>query len=70
MKDLAIKRELNEETRKQGIIYPNGEVYSLHITNNGEVIITDFSDYTKIYCVYSLDFYNAVEWGRKYDLFE
>ena len=59
MKDLAIKRNLDESTRKQGIIYRNGEVYSLHITNN-EVVITDFSDYTKIYCVYSLDFYKAI----------
>ena len=61
MKDLAIKRELNEATRKQGIVYRNGEVYSLHITNNGEVIITDHCDYTKIYAVYSLDFFNAIE---------
>ena len=60
MKDLAIKRNLDESTRKQGVIYGDGEIYSLHITNNGEVIITDFYDYTKIYCVYSLDFYNAV----------
>ena len=59
MKDLAIKRNLDESTRKQGIVHGNGEVYSLHITNNGEVIITDFSDYTKIYCVYSFDFYKA-----------
>lgn len=61
MKDLAIKRELNEETRKQGIIYRNGEVYSFHITDHREVIITDFSDYTKIYAIYSLDFYNAID---------
>lgn len=60
MKELAIKRELNEDTRKHGIAYRNGKVYSLHITSHGEVIITDFSDYTKIYCVYSLDFYNAI----------
>lgn len=39
----------------------NGEVeiYSLHITDHGEAIITDNSDYTKIYAVYSLDFWNA-----------
>lgn len=60
MKDLAIKRELNEETRKQGIVLENGEVYSLHITEHGEVIITDFRDYTKIYCIYSLDYYNEL----------
>ena len=61
MKDLAIKRELDEETRKQGIIIRGtDEVYSLHI-KNGEVIITDNSDYTKIYSVQSLDFFNLIE---------
>ncbi len=55
MKELAIKRELNENTRKQGVVI-GGEVYSLHITND-EMIITDFSDYTKIYEIQSLEFY-------------
>lgn len=61
MKDLAIKRELSENTREQGVWVQtrNGiEVYSLHI-KDGEVIITDNSDPTKIYAVYSLDYYNA-----------
>ena len=57
MKELAIKRELNENTRKQGVVIGE-EVYSLHITDN-EVIITDFQDYTKIYEIQSLEFYNA-----------
>ena len=57
MKDLAIKRELSEETRKQGVVI-GGEVYSLHITND-ELIITDFSDYTKIYEIQSLDYHEA-----------
>ena len=64
MKDLAIKRNLNEETRKQGIWRREGSdiaVYSLHITAHGEVIITDHSDYDKIYCVMSLDYFNAGE---------
>ena len=60
MKDLAIKRKLDEETRKQGVIVNSGEVYSLHITDDEEVIITAFDDYTKIYCVYSLDYYNSL----------
>ena len=59
MKELAIKRNLDEETRKQGVV-GGGEVYSLHITDNDEVIITAFDDYTKIYCVYSLDYYNSL----------
>lgn len=65
MKDLAIARNLNDETRKQGIWMrgANGEVevYSLHITKHREVIITDHSDYTKIYAIFSLDFWNAYE---------
>lgn len=64
MKELAIKRELNEETRKQGIWVRGAEgieVFSLHITDHGEVIITDHSDYTKIYSVMSFDYYNLLE---------
>ena len=58
MKDLAINRCLNEDTRKQGVLI-NGVVYSLHITNN-EVIITDNHDYTIIYQVTSLDFWKML----------
>lgn len=61
MKELAIKRNLNEETRKQGVWMPLAgkiEVFSLHITEDDEVIITDNHDYTKIYSIQSLDFYN------------
>lgn len=57
MRDLKINRALDEETRKQGILI-NGTVYSLHITPHDEVVITDNNDYTKIYAVFSLDFYN------------
>lgn len=60
MKDLPIKRNLDEETRKQGVVI-NGEVFSLHITHNDEVIITDNFDYTKIYCIYSLDYFKFIE---------
>ena len=63
MKTLSIKRALNDSTRKQGVWMrkPDGsiEVYSLHITKNVEAMITDNSDYEKIYCVMSLDYYNA-----------
>ena len=65
MNELAIRRALNENTRKQGIMVgmpgKGGKVYSLHITRNREVLITDNNDYTKIYAVYSLDFYNLLE---------
>ena len=60
MRDLAINRLLDEETRKQGIVCSDGEVYSLHITAE-EVIITDFYDYTKIYSIQSLEFFNMLE---------
>ena len=64
MKDLAIKRNLDEETRKQGVwLVVDGkvEVFSLHITNHDEVIITDNKDYAKIYSIMSLDYYNLLE---------
>ncbi len=52
MKELEIKRELNEDTRRESVWYfMNGavECFSLHVTRQGEVILTDHSDYTKIY---------------------
>ena len=58
MRELSVRRVLTDETRKQGILLM-GEVYSLHITQRHEVIITDNSDYTKIYAVMSLEFANA-----------
>lgn len=64
MKDLPIKRILNDDTEKQSIWLPvNGkiEVFALHITDKDEVIITDHSDYTKIYSIQSLEFFNAIE---------
>lgn len=59
LNELSIKRALNDSTRKQGV-FVNGEVYSLHITKNREAIITDNRDYSKIYAIHSLDFYNAL----------
>ena len=63
MKDLAIKRHLDEETRVGSVWIPmkNGiEVFSMHMNRNrDEVIITDHSDYTKIYSVQSIDFYKS-----------
>ncbi len=64
MKELAIKRELNEDTRRESVWYfMNGavECFSLHVTEQGEMILTDHSDYTKIYSVESLDFHRALE---------
>lgn len=60
MSELAIRRVLNENTRKQGILIDR-VVYALHITKNREVIITDNRDYGKVYAVMSLDFYNCME---------
>ena len=56
---LSIRRALNENTRKQGILI-DGVVYALHITKNREAIVTDNRDYSKVYAVMSLDFYNSM----------
>lgn len=64
MKELAIKRELNEETRRESVWCRMGdtiECFSLHITRQKEVILTDHSDYSKIYSIHSLEFYQALE---------
>lgn len=59
MKELLINRNLIcEDTRKQGVVI-NDKVYSLHIVND-EVVITDNEDYTKIYQVTSLEFWNEM----------
>lgn len=59
MTELAIKRALDESTRLEtvriGLRY-----YSVHITTNSEVIITDRRDFSRIYAVLSLDLYNAM----------
>lgn len=59
MQTLPIKRELNEDTRKQAILI-NGVVYSLHISYANEVIITDNDDYSKIYSIQAFDFFQAI----------
>ncbi len=64
MKELAIKRELNEETRRESVwCQMNGtiECFSLHITEKKEVILTDHTDYSKIYSIQTLEFYQALE---------
>ncbi len=59
MNELAIKRALNDSTRKEGVLI-KGELYSLHITHHREAIITDNEDYSKIYAIMTLDLYNAM----------
>ena len=64
MNKLTIKRNLDESTRKQAVWRKRQdseeiEIFSLHITEEKEVIITDYEDYSKIYAIYSLDYYNA-----------
>ena len=66
MKDLSIKRELNEDTRAQDITIIIGnemQVFSLHVKGD-EIILTDHSDYTKIYAIYSLEFFKKKNKGR------
>lgn len=68
MRCLSIKRELSSNTKIRDIpvwvgtgadSYP--DVLSLHITDDDEVILTDGDDYTKVYAIMSLDYYNKVE---------
>lgn len=60
MKELNIKRNLSDNTRIQGV-WVMGKTYSMHITKDNEVIITDLCDYSKIYSIQSLDFFNLLE---------
>ena len=60
MTELAIKRALNDSTLKKGILI-GGKVYALHITRNREALITDSTDYTKVYAVLSLELYNILD---------
>ena len=62
MKDLAINRCLDEDTRLQEIII-NREVYSLHKSRSDEIIVTDTLDYSKIFAVYSKDFWDSLGGG-------
>jgi len=59
LKPLSIQRVLNEQTRVQEVVV-SGSVYSLHQTPN-EVLITDTSDYDKIYQVTSRSFFARLE---------
>lgn len=59
MQELPIKRNLDESTRKQGVLIDN-VLYSLHITHKKEVIITDNNDYSKIYSIQSFDFFTKI----------
>ena len=57
--ELSVSRNLDETTRKQGVLI-GGKVYSLHIADN-EVIVTDNKDYSKIYSIQNIGFYNLLE---------
>ena len=63
MTELAVKRALNDNTLKRGLII-DGKVYALHITRNREVLITDSTDYSKVYAVLSLELFNIIEQGE------
>lgn len=53
MRELAINRCLSEDTRKKVVSFC-GEMYALHCSRD-EYILTDLTDYTKIYGVFSID---------------
>lgn len=67
MSGLCIRRALNERTRKRDIFVSGltgeNKRYALHITKNREAIVTDMNDYSKVYAVYSLDYYNELQGG-------
>jgi hypothetical protein len=64
MKDLSIKRDLNEENRVQdSIIGKHGDGKRVIVSmyeQNGEVIIADAYDPTKIYQITSKEFWDAL----------
>lgn len=62
MQNLAINRCLDEDTRLQEIVI-NGRVYSLHKSRSGEIVVTDTFDYSKIYAIYSLEFWKSLGGG-------
>lgn len=64
MKELSIKRALSENTKKKEVLV-GGKIYSVHVTSNDEAIITDVSDYEKIYSVLSIDFWDKLEYIKK-----
>lgn len=57
LKDISY--ELSEETRLEDILIW-GEVYATHITEQKEIAITDRHDYSKIYMITSIQFYNLL----------
>lgn len=59
----TISYDLSEETRlEDAIIW--GEVYSIHLTEQKEIIIADHSDYSKMYAIMSRQFYNLLTEGK------
>lgn len=64
MKDLSIKRDLKEENRIQDSRVGNPkegtEVLISMYEQNGEVVITDAYDPTKIYQITSKEFWDAL----------
>lgn len=58
MKSLEITRELNDNTRKQGL-WINGIIFALHILGD-EAIITDNYNYSKIYSIQTISMFNIL----------
>ena len=63
MTELAVKRALSDNTLKKGVLI-GGQLYALHVTRNREVLITDNTDYSKVYAVLSLELFNIIEQGE------
>lgn len=56
---IVIRRAVNEHTRRREMTV-EGVSYTLHVTKNREVIATDSQDYSRVYAIISLDFYNQL----------
>lgn len=63
MKGLAVNRTLDGETFKKNVVY-NGKEYALHVTHNGEYVLTDKKEYDEIFCIMSYCFVHPGETTR------
>lgn len=63
MRTLNIKLNLSEETKARNVwmvLDGNFVAVAEHITDDGMFVITDRSDYEKVYCIQSIDYHKAV----------
>lgn len=64
MRDIAVRRCLSENTRVQDVVI-DGKTYALHKVLD-EILLTDLYDYSKIFQITSIDFWNSLQEERCY----